>query len=84
MHLGRQASQRWGEIFGAGPGREFQQFCKDNPAFTVELAALGLRVTANHWGPIDRGTVEIREDAWTLLKSVDTAIEDLGGCLAVE
>lgn len=73
-----------GEIFGAGPGREFQQFCKDNPAFTVELAALGLRARANHWGPINRGTVEIREDAWTLLKSVETAIEDLGGCLALE
>ncbi len=73
-----------GEIFGAGPGREFQQFCKDNPAFTVELAALGLRARANHWGPINRATVEIREDAWTLLKSLETAIEDLGGCLAVE
>jgi hypothetical protein len=73
-----------GEIFGAGPGREFQQFCKDNPAFSVELAALGLRVRANHWGTINRSEVEIQEDAWTLLKSVETAIEDLGGCLAVE
>jgi hypothetical protein len=82
--LGDKPRSDGGEIAGVGAGREFQQFCKNNPAFTVELAALGLRTRANHWGPINRCTVEIREDVWTLLKSVDTAIEDLGGCPAVE
>lgn len=70
--------------FGAGAGQDFQQFSKNCPAFTAELAALGLRVRANHWGPINRNTVEIREDCWTLLKAVETAIDDLGGCIAVD
>ena len=62
---------------------DFQQFCKDCPAFTVELAALALRSRANHWGPINRRTVEIREECWTLLQGVETAIDDLNGCIAV-
>ena len=73
-----------GAIFGTGPGKDFQQFCKDCPAFTVELAALGVRVRADHWGPIKHSTLEIREECWTLLKAVETAIDDLGGCIAVD
>jgi hypothetical protein len=72
----------WANV-GAGPGKDFQQFCKDCPAFTVELAALGLRSRANHWGPINTRTVEIREECWKLLRAVETAIDDLDGCIAV-
>lgn len=67
---------------GAGVGKEFQQFSKDCPAFTVELAALGLRTRANHWGPINVNTVEIRRECWSLLLEVDIAIDNLGGCVA--
>jgi hypothetical protein len=72
------------ENFGAGAGKEFQQFSKDCPAFTVELAALALRTRANHWGPINRNTVELLRECWSLLLGVETAIDDLGGCVAVD
>jgi hypothetical protein len=71
-----------GAIFGAGVGREFQQFSKDCPAFTVELAALGLRTIANHWGPINVNTVEIRRECWSLMLEIEKAIDRLGGCVA--
>jgi hypothetical protein len=72
----------WANV-GGGPGRDFQQFSKDCPAFTVELAALALRSRANHWAPINARKVQIREECWTLLRGVETAIDDLGGCIAV-
>jgi hypothetical protein len=68
--------------FGAGVGKEFQRFSKDCPAFTVELAALGLRTVANHWGPIDH--VEIRPECWSLLSDIETAIDQEGGCIALD
>jgi GH24 family phage-related lysozyme (muramidase) len=71
------------ENFGGGAGKEFQRFSKDCPAFTVELAALGLRTRANHWGPIRRNTAEILPQCWSLLRQVEKAIDDLGGCNAV-
>jgi hypothetical protein len=73
-----------GAIFGAGAGKDFQQLSKDNPAFTAELAALGLRTTANHWGPINTNKVEILRACWSLLLDVEGAIDNLGGCVALD
>ena len=71
------------ENFGEGAGYDFQKFSKECPAFTVELAALGLRTRANHWGPINKNTVEILQACYELLRDVETAINDLDGCIAV-
>jgi hypothetical protein len=68
---------------GIGVGQEFQKFSKDCPAFTVELAALALRTRANHWGPINKGTVLIRPECWSLLLAVEKTIDTMGGCGAV-
>lgn len=61
----------------------FQELSKQCPAFAVELAALGLRGHASHWGPINRNEVEIAPEAWELLLSVERAIDDSGGCAAL-
>lgn len=73
-----------GEIFGAGVGKDFQQLSKDCPSFSAELAALGLRTAARHWGPINVNTVEILQACWSLLLDVERAIDDLGGCVALD
>ena len=67
-----------------GPGLDFQQFSKSCPAFTVELAALALRTRANHWGPINTNTVELKSECWSLLLGIEAAIDELGGCVAVD
>ena len=72
----------WGN-FGTGPGADFQQFCKDRPDFAVEFAALAVRQNPSYSGPLRRNEVEIREECWTLLRSVEAAIDDLDGCNAV-
>jgi hypothetical protein len=70
--------------FGAGVGQDFQQFSKECPAFTVELAALALRTRADHWNPIITDKVELRRECWSLLVGIETAIDDLDGCIAVD
>jgi murein DD-endopeptidase MepM/ murein hydrolase activator NlpD len=72
------------ENFGTGVGMEFQQFSKDYPAFTAELAALALRTRANHWGPIRKNTAELLPDTWKLLTAIENAVDNLGGCANVK
>jgi hypothetical protein len=73
-----------GAIVGTGEGRKFQQFNKDCPAFTAELAALAIRTTAQHFGPINTDKVEIRRECWSLLLDVENAVDNLGGCLTLD
>jgi hypothetical protein len=63
-----------------GPGLDFQRFSKSCPAFTAELA---LRRRANHFGPINTNTVELKRECWSLLLGIEDAIDLLGGCVAV-
>lgn len=56
--------------FGDGAGRDFQEMCKDSPAFAVQVAAIGLRTLYTHWGPIVRHEVEISPAAISLLAMV--------------
>ncbi len=80
---GATCSAHDSENFGEGVGKDFQEFSKECPAFTVELAALGLRTRANHWGPINKKTVEILQEVYLLLRGVETAMDDLDGCNTV-
>ncbi|WP_407155650.1 N-acetylmuramoyl-L-alanine amidase [Bradyrhizobium sp. STM 3557] len=63
------------ENFGSGDGRDFQQLCKECPAFAAEYAAVALRHTRTHWGPINRRQAQINPDCDALLKQVQDAIE---------
>ena len=67
-----------------GPGLDFQQFSKNCPAFTAELAALALRRRANHFGPINTNKVELRREVWSMLLEIEEAVDLLGGCVAVD
>jgi hypothetical protein len=76
------------ENFGdpGSPGVAFQQFSKQCPAMTVEIAALGLREEAGHWGPIIRHEAEVRSAAKEMLMAVEqivaaTATADVGSML---
>lgn len=63
------------ENWGAGPGAQFQQICKNRPAFSVEAAAIGLRVIRSHWGPIIRQEAEFRSEAVALFQQVQGIVD---------
>ncbi|HEX8262624.1 MAG TPA: hypothetical protein VF547_07105 [Allosphingosinicella sp.] len=64
--------------WGTGEGKEFQRLTKACPAFAVEYAALGLRVMRRHWGPLNTRKAEVRRDADSLFRSVQTLIDSEG------
>jgi len=65
------------ESYGSGRGREFQDLCKNEPAFSAETAGLTLRNLCNHYGPIIRKEVELREDADTMFQQVQNYVDTL-------
>ncbi len=63
------------EIFGSGDGARFQKTCKTSPSFSVEAAAVGLRVIRKHWGPINRKEAQIRTEVDDLLRQVQALVD---------
>lgn len=61
--------------YGSGTGAAFQALCKSCPAFAVEMAAVGLRVLRQHWGPINRQEAELRPEADQLFQQVQTIVD---------
>jgi hypothetical protein len=68
------------ENFGDGEGREFQRLSKTSPAFAAEFAAVGLRNSRKHWGPINRKAVEIRLECDAMLLQVQKAADEFKLC----
>ena len=65
------------ENFG-DPGSQgflFQKLSKECPAMAVEIAALGLREAAGHWGPIINRAAEVRTASLELLKAVERIVD---------
>ena len=56
--------------FGTGDGAKFQFLSKYSPAFHAFVTGVGLRFLRQHWGPINRGEVELVEEANELLLDV--------------
>jgi hypothetical protein len=75
---GVQVRQSDLENFGSGAGKEFQRLSKECPAFAAEFAAVGLRNIRQHWEPITRRQVEIRDECNTMLLQVQNAVDRLG------
>ncbi len=71
------------EDFGTGDGRDFQQVCKECPAFAAEFAAVGLRNIRKHWGPIITRAAEVRPEANLMLTQVEHAVDTSNLCHAV-
>ena len=68
------SSSEW-SCYGSGNGYKFQLLCKECPAFAVETHALTLRNLANHYGPIIRKECELKADADTMFKQVQTYLD---------
>lgn len=68
------------ENFGDGDGREFQRLSKTSPAFAAEFAAVGLRNSRKHWGPINRKAVEIRLECDAMLLQVQKVVDEFKLC----
>ena len=68
------------ETFGTGDGATFQELAKSSPAFAAEFAALGLRNIRQIWGPINKKTVEIRQDCDDFLKQVQDLVDAQNLC----
>jgi hypothetical protein len=71
------SSSNW-KSYGSGDGYDFQEICKWSPTFAVETCAIGLRCLRQHWGPINRKEVELRQDADNMFKQVQDYIDTLG------
>jgi hypothetical protein len=71
------SSSEW-SCYGSGKGYDFQQLCKECPAFAVESHGLTLRNLCNHYGPIIRKEVELKSDADRMFKQVQAYLEDDG------
>jgi N-acetylmuramoyl-L-alanine amidase/Putative peptidoglycan binding domain len=61
--------------FGSGDGMEFQRLCKSCPAFAAEYAAVALRHTRKHWGPINRKQAQVRPECDALFSQIQAAID---------
>jgi uncharacterized protein (TIGR02594 family) len=61
--------------FGTGDGAKYQFLSKFAPAFHAMVTAIGMRYLRQHWGPINRNEVELRKDADTMLREVQTIVE---------
>ena len=65
------------ENFGppTSAGFAFQKISKECPAMTAEIAGLGLREEAGHWGPIINHAAEVRSASKELLLAVEQIID---------
>jgi N-acetylmuramoyl-L-alanine amidase len=68
------SSADW-DCYGSGRGFEFQELCKNAPAFSAESHGLTLRNLCNHYGPVIRGEVEVRREADEMLKEVQDYLD---------
>jgi peptidoglycan hydrolase-like protein with peptidoglycan-binding domain len=64
------------ENYGSGRGEQFQDLCKNEPAFAVETHALTLRNLCNHYGPIIRHEVELKHESDKMFKAVQDYMEE--------
>ena len=64
------------ENYGSGDGYEFQRLCKECPAFAVETCGVTLRNLRQHYGPINRKEVELRDEADLMFRAVQDYIEE--------
>jgi hypothetical protein len=69
------SSSDW-ESYGSGRGKEFQDLCKNKPAFSAESAGLTLRNLCNHYGPIIRHETELCKDADVMFQAVQDYMDE--------
>jgi hypothetical protein len=60
--------------FGSGDGARYQFLSKYCPVFHAFVTALGLRSLRQHWGPINRREVELKDQANEMLLEVQRLV----------
>ena len=70
VHCG---SSDW-QCYGSGDGHKYQSLAKNCPVFAVHCAAIGVRNLRQHWGPINRGEVEIMAEADEMFAQVQELV----------
>ena len=70
------SSADW-ESYGSGSGYQFQEMCKNLPAFSAETAAITLRNRCSHYGPINRYDVELRPEADEMFQDVQDYVDQI-------
>jgi hypothetical protein len=65
------------ECYGSGRGYDFQELCKNAPAFAVESCALTLRNLRQHYGPINRKEAELRAEADDMFHAVQVYVDQM-------
>jgi hypothetical protein len=68
------SSDDW-ESHGSGRGYQFQELCKNQPAFSAETHALTLRNLCNHYGPVIRYEVELKREADEMFREIQEYME---------
>jgi N-acetylmuramoyl-L-alanine amidase/Putative peptidoglycan binding domain len=58
------------DSYGSGAGIRYQFLSRFCPLFHVMVTAVGMRTLRQHWGPINRREVDLREDADDMLRAV--------------
>jgi len=69
------SSKDW-ENYGSGRGEQFQELCKNEPAFAVETHALTLRNLRKHYGPINNKAAEVKREADEMFKAVQDYMDE--------
>jgi N-acetylmuramoyl-L-alanine amidase/Putative peptidoglycan binding domain len=63
------------DSYGSGAGIRYQFLSRFCPLFHVMVTAVGMRTLRQHWGPINRREVDLREDADDLLRAVQNMVQ---------
>lgn len=61
--------------YGTGAGARYQWLSRFSPAYHAMVTAVGLRTRRNHWGPINRYEVQLKQEVDDLLLAVQGLIE---------
>ena len=70
------SSTEWSN-YGSGQGATYQKLAKEAPQFAVESAALCLRYLRQHWGPVNRREIELKQEVDDLLLDIQAIIGDV-------
>jgi uncharacterized protein (TIGR02594 family) len=62
--------------YGSGQGAQYQFLSKYAPVFHALVTGVGLRNLRQHWGPINREEVELKEEADQMLQAVQALVEE--------
>jgi hypothetical protein len=70
------STSQW-ECYGSGDGYQHQEMSKNLPAYAAEVCGITLRNLRQHYGPVGRREVEIKQSADQMLKQVQDYIDGI-------